>query len=248
MLREDAARAEAAAAQERLDSGERAPLLGVPVAVKDNFDLAGEVTSHGTGIAHTPAAHDCEVVLRLRAAGAVIIGITTLPELAAFGQFTESATWGVTRNPWNATRTPGGSSGGSAVAVTAGMAALAVGTDGGASVRVPAAMCGLVGIKPQRGRIPLTPLGEHWHGLAHAGPMARTVADAALLLDVLAGAGTTYADAAASRPVAFASPGRRGASCPRGCVRRPSRPSTTPFGCSRAPATAPTSATRATAT
>jgi amidase len=197
-VRTDAARAEAAAAQERLDAGERAPLLGVPVAVKDNFDLAGEVTSHGTGIARTPAAADSEVVLRLRAAGAVIIGITTLPELAAFGQFTESQTFGVTRNPWNPDRSPGGSSGGSAAAVAAGMAALAVGTDGGASVRVPAAMCGLVGLKPQRGRIPLDPFDEHWHGMTHAGPLARTVADAALLFDVLAGTGTTYADAVAS--------------------------------------------------
>ena len=138
--------------------------------------------------------------MRLRAAGAVIVGITTLPELAAIGQFTESKTWGITRNPWNPDRTPCGSSGGSAVAVAAGMAALAVGTDGGASVRVPAAMCGLVGLKPQRGRIPLAPFDEHWHGLTHAGPLARDVGDAALLFDVLAGTGTTYTEAAASPP------------------------------------------------
>jgi len=197
-VRTDAARDEAAAAQQRLDAGDRGPLLGVPVAVKDNFDVAGEVTSHGTGIATTPAGADSEVVRRLREAGAVIIGITTLPELAAFGQFTESETWGVTRNPWNTERTPGGSSGGSGAAVAAGMAALAVGTDGGASVRVPAAMCGLVGLKPQRGRVPLDPFDEHWHGMTHAGPLARNVADAALLFDVLAGSGTTYARAAAS--------------------------------------------------
>ena len=199
-VRSEKARSEAAAAQARLDAGERTALLGVPVAVKDNLEIEGEVTAHGSAATPPPSPRDSEVVRRLRAAGAVIVGTTTLPELAAFGQFTESETFGITRNPWNTDRTPGGSSGGTAAAVASGMAAVGVGTDGGASVRVPAAMCGLVGIKPQRGRVPLDPLDEHWHGLTHVGPLARSVSDAALLLDVLAGTGTRYADAAATPP------------------------------------------------
>jgi amidase len=118
----------------------------------------------------------------------VIIGKTTMPELAIWARFTESKTWGVTRNPWNPGRSCGGSSGGSAAAVTAGLASVALGSDGGASIRVPAAMCGLFGLKPQRGRISLEPYSEaqFWHGLTHLGPLARTVEDAALFLDVVA--------------------------------------------------------------
>jgi amidase len=206
----EAARAQADAAQARLDAGERSPLLGVPIAIKDNVDVAGELTTHGTGAVNIPAAADAEVVRRLRRAGAVIIGKTTMPELALWAQFTESETWGVTRNPWNPERSPGGSSGGSAVAVAAGLASAALGSDGGASIRVPAAMCGLFGFKPQRGRIPLSPYSEadFWHGLTHLGPLTRTVEDAAIFLDAVADPGTrgsspavsTFSEAARTPP------------------------------------------------
>jgi amidase len=190
----DRAREEAAAVQRRVDAGEQGPLLGVPVAVKDNMDVAGEVTGHGTGAVRQPAQRDGEVVRRLRAAGAVIVGKTNLPELAMWGHFTESRTWGETRNPWDPARTPGGSSGGSAAAVAAGLAAVAAGSDGGASIRVPAALCGLFGIKPQRGRVSLDPDPEHWLGLTHFGPLARSVQDAALFLDAVTGPAEGDAD------------------------------------------------------
>jgi amidase len=158
----------------------------VPLAVKDNLDTAGDLTCHGTGAAERPATADAEVVRRLRAAGAVIVGKTNLPELAMWGHFTASSTWGATRNPWDPERSAGGSSGGSAAAVAAGMVPAAIGSDGGASIRVPAALCGLFGIKPERGRVSLAPDDGHWHGLTHFGPLARSVADAALLLDAIA--------------------------------------------------------------
>jgi amidase len=133
----------------------------------------------------TRAQFDCEAVVRLRAAGAVIIAKTTLPELAAFTHFTASKTFGTTRNPWDLTRSPGGSSGGSAVSVAAGYVGAALASDGGGSIRVPAACCGLVGLKPQRGRVPLAPHTHHWYGMGVLGPIARRVEDVALLLDVL---------------------------------------------------------------
>jgi amidase len=178
----DTARAEAAAAQQRLDVGERLPLLGVPVAIKDNVDVAGQTTTYGTS-AHGPAAAtDAEVVRRLRAAGAVIIGKTTMPEAGMF-PYTESLTFGATANPWDITRTPGGSSGGSAAAVAAGLAPLALGSDGGGSIRIPSIWCGLFGLKPQRDRVPLAPHDDAWRGLSVSGPLARSVTDAALFLD-----------------------------------------------------------------
>jgi amidase len=180
------ARADAKAAEERLAAGDEAPLLGVPVAIKDNVDYAGEVTTHGTAAYGEPAAEDGLIVRRLRDAGAVIIGKTTLPELAIYG-FTESPTWGDTRNPWDPSRTPAGSSGGSGVAVAAGMCALAHATDGAGSIRYPAAYCGLFGLKPQRNRISLWPDREHWYGLSVAGCHSRTVMDTALFLDTLSG-------------------------------------------------------------
>jgi amidase len=163
------------------------PLAGVPVAVKDNVAVAGYATRHGSAATSpTPARRDDELVKRLRRAGAVVVGTTRTPELAAWG-FTHSVL-GTTRNPLDPSRDPGGSSGGSAAAVAAGMAALALGTDGGGSIRIPAAYCGLVGLKPGTGEVPL-PGGadEHWYGLTAVGPLARTAADAALLLAVLAG-------------------------------------------------------------
>ena len=181
------AHADAKRAEERLASGEQAPLLGVPVAIKDNVDYAGEVTTHGTAAYGEPAKEDSVVVRRLRDAGAVILGKTNLPELAIYG-FTESPTWGDTRNPWDPALTCAGSSGGSGVAVAAGMSAIAHATDGAGSIRYPAAYCGLFGLKPQRNRVSLSPDREHWHGLSVSGCVSRTVMDTALYLDAVSGA------------------------------------------------------------
>src|SRR3954447_9416407 len=178
--------AQAAEADRRRRSGELLPLLGVPVAVKDELDLAGEITSRGTAAVTTPAGEDAEVVQRLRTAGAVILGKTTMPELGLW-PFTESITWGVTRNPWDLERTPGGSSGGSAAAVAAGLVPAALAADGAGSIRIPAACCGLFGLKPQSGRVPRTPHdadGNHWICF---GPLTRSVLDSAIVLDVIHG-------------------------------------------------------------
>jgi amidase len=181
------ARADAQQAEERLAAGDDAPLLGVPVAIKDNVDYAGEVTTHGTAAYGEPAKEDGLVARRLREAGAVILGKTNLPELAICG-FTESPTWGDTINPWDPTKTCGGSSGGSGVAVAAGMSAIAHATDGAGSIRYPSAFCGLFGLKPQRNRISLWPDREHWYGLSVSGCVSRTVMDTALYLDTMSGA------------------------------------------------------------
>jgi amidase len=178
----DTARQEAKAAQGRLDAGERLPLLGVPVAIKDDVDVAGQLTTYGTNAVSTPATRDAEVVARLRAAGAVIIGKTAVPEMMML-PYTESLTFGATRNPWDTALTPGGSSGGSGAAVAAGLAPLALGSDGGGSIRIPSGWCGLFGIKPQRDRVPLVPHDDAWCGLSVNGPIARSVKDAALFLD-----------------------------------------------------------------
>ena len=175
-----------------------APLAGVPIAIKDSMPLAGQSTTWGSRSYGPPAEADAEVVRRLREAGAIPIGITNVPELTIF-PWTASDANGVTRNPWDVTRTPGGSSGGSAAAVAAGMAPCATGSDGGGSIRIPAASCGLVGMKPTRDLVPLAPAREHWLGLTVYGALARSVADSALLLDVMAGGGG-YRDAAASEP------------------------------------------------
>src|SRR6059058_2346203 len=140
VVRAEQALEEADEAERRRGSADDAPLLGVPIAVKDTKDVAGEVTTVGTGAVDEPAGDDSEVVRRLRAAGAIIIGKTNLPELA-FAMFTESPTWGVTRNPWDVTRVPGGSSGGSAAAVAAGLVPGATASDGAGSIRLPAACC-----------------------------------------------------------------------------------------------------------
>jgi len=162
------------------------PLAGVPVAVKGNRAVAGLRLTHGAAITGDARAdHDHNVVRRLRAAGAVIVGTTALP---AFGilPVTESARFGPTRNPYDTSRTPGGSSGGSAAAVAAGMVPLAHGNDGGGSLRIPASCCGLVGLKPQRGRVSHAPdMGEVF--LSQDGALTRTVAETAALLDILAG-------------------------------------------------------------
>lgn len=186
VLRADAALEEARAADKRLAEGERLPLLGVPVAIKDDSDIAGETTPFGCAGEFEIKAEDGEAIRRLRAAGAVVIGKTNSPE---FGQWpwTESSAFGPTRNPWDTAFSPGGSSGGSAVAVATGVVAAAVGSDGAGSVRIPASWTNLVGIKPQRGRISTWPDAEAFNGITVYGPLARTVADAALLLDVLTG-------------------------------------------------------------
>src|SRR5579859_3332814 len=156
-------------------------LAGVPIAVKDSMPLAGQPTTWGSRTYGPPAGADCEAVRRLRAAGAIPIGVTNVPELTIW-PWTASDANGVTRNPWELSRTPGGSSGGSASAVAAGMAPCATGSDGGGSIRIPAASCGLVGMKPTRDLVPLAPATEHWLGLTVYGALARTVADSALML------------------------------------------------------------------
>lgn len=181
LAREALAEADARDAQEPLG-----PLHGVPIAVKDELDVAGQVTTFGGAANRSPVTADSEAVRRLRAAGAVVIGKTAMPE---FGQwpFTESAAYGRTLNPWDTTRTPGGSSGGSAAAVAAGLVPAALGGDGGGSIRIPAACCGLFGLKPQRGRVSTAPNAHLWYALGTVGPLTRTVRDSALLYDVLAG-------------------------------------------------------------
>jgi amidase len=177
---------EADQAEARLKAGEERPLLGVPIAIKDCVDVAGDVTTYGTDGFDQPAKADSEIVRRLREAGAILVGKTTLPELAICG-FTETATWGVTRNPWNPQRTSGGSSGGSATAVAAGLVPIALATDGAGSIRIPAASCGLFGLKPQRGRVSLAPDREHWNGLSAYNCVSRNVLDTALWLDIVSG-------------------------------------------------------------
>ncbi|MFJ8487553.1 amidase [Streptomyces sp. NPDC094038] len=186
IVRRTAALAEADAADRELAAGVRRPLLGVPVAVKDDTDVAGEPTAFGCPGAFPAAAEDGEAVRRLRAAGAVIVGKTNTCELGQW-PFTEGPAFGATRNPWQPGHTPGGSSGGSAAAVAAGLVPAALGSDGAGSVRIPAAWTHLVGIKPQRGRISTWPRGESFQGITVNGTLARTVADAALLLDAASG-------------------------------------------------------------
>jgi amidase len=183
--------AEAQQAEARLGAGDERPLLGVPIALKDGHDLAGEPTWHGTDAFPEPARADTEMVRRLRGAGAIVVGKTNLPELAIFG-FTESATWGVSRNPWDSQRATGGSSGGSAAAVASGMVPLASASDGAGSIRIPAASCGVFGLKPTRGRIPLAPDdlvpdADHWNGMSVSGCVSRTVLDSAVYLDLTSG-------------------------------------------------------------
>lgn len=181
--------AEAAAEAEQVDQQEDlagAALAGVPVAVKENTAVAGLATWHGSAAARGPVAEtDHEVVRRLRGAGAVVVGTSRMPELGLWGT-TDDAT-AVTRNPWRLDRTPGGSSGGSAAAVAAGLVPIAHGTDGFGSLRIPAACCGLVALKPGDGVVPGAPEAEDWFGMVEHGTLATTVADAAVGFAVLAG-------------------------------------------------------------
>jgi len=181
---------EAAQESERrwMENAPLSPLDGVPIAVKDLLLTRGWPTRRGslTVDAKGPWTHDAPAVARLREAGAILIGKTTTPEFGWKGT-TDSRLTGITRNPWNPERTPGGSSGGSGAALAARFAPLALGTDGGGSIRIPACFCGVFGLKPSFGRVPAWPLSP-FGTLAHVGPMSRTVRDSALLLNVIAGA------------------------------------------------------------
>ncbi|HWD11495.1 MAG TPA: amidase [Solirubrobacteraceae bacterium] len=196
------ARLEAGQADARRGAGGERPLLGVPIAVKDDTDVAGEVTAYGTNAYGEPAGADAEVVRRLREAGAIVLGKTNVPELTLW-PFTETATYGATRNPWDLQRAPGGSSGGSAAAVAAGLVGAALGSDGAGSIRIPAAWCGLFGLKPQRGRVSMAPRPRAWHGLSVNGVLTRRVADTALFHDVASGTIDVDEDRAPPPPVAF---------------------------------------------
>jgi Asp-tRNA(Asn)/Glu-tRNA(Gln) amidotransferase A subunit family amidase len=176
---------EAEAIDARADRAELR-LAGVPVAIKDNLPVAGEPMRVGSAaLPDVPQDKDHPVVARLRAAGAVVVGQTNLPELAIY-PFTDSA-FGIARNPWDRRRTPGGSSGGAAAAVASAMVPVAQGNDGLGSVRIPAAACGLFGIKPGFGVVPAQIGADSWRGMSENGPLATTVADATLMLEVMAG-------------------------------------------------------------
>lgn len=185
VVRTDQVLAEADAVAARPDRADL-PLAGVPVAIKDNIEVAGEQMRNGSAASpEAPSPADHPVVARLRAAGAVVVGLTNVPELCLV-PMCDSA-YGIARNPWNRDRTPGGSSGGSAAAVAAGLVPLAHGNDGLGSIRIPAACCGLVGIKPGTGVVPASLDGEpNWAGLAEHGPLGTTVQDVALGLSVMA--------------------------------------------------------------
>ena len=183
----DVALAEARARDEARDRGEPlGPLHGVPVAIKEENDVAGTVTTFGGGANRTPALRDGHVARRLREAGAVVVGKTNMPE---FGQwpFTESEEFGNTRNPWKPGHSPHGSSGGTAAAVASGMVAAAIGGDGGGSIRLPSAACGLFGLKPTRGRVSSAPHPDMWVSLSTLGPLTRSVVDSAIVYDVIRG-------------------------------------------------------------
>jgi amidase len=185
VLLAEQARDAARAADRARAAGDSRPLLGVPVAVKDNVALAGVATRHGTASAEPPAPADGATLRALRGAGLVVMGVTAMPELALWAVTARRGN-PPTRNPWRLDRTPGGSSGGSAAAVAAGLVPVAHATDGLGSVRIPAAWSGLVGLKPSHGLLPLDE-PDHWHGLSDTGVLTRTVRDTALLLDALAG-------------------------------------------------------------
>jgi Asp-tRNA(Asn)/Glu-tRNA(Gln) amidotransferase A subunit family amidase len=173
----------ARAAEAAVSAGqELGPLHGVPVAFKDLTPIEGKRTTMGSyAFEHWIPDRSAHIVDRFARAGAVVVGKTTTPEFA-YSSFTDSPLWGITRNPWNLERTPGGSSGGSGAAVASGCVPLAEGTDMGGSVRIPAAWSGVVGLKPSFGRIPLDFLPTQFDTIQHFGPLARTVADGRLFL------------------------------------------------------------------
>jgi Asp-tRNA(Asn)/Glu-tRNA(Gln) amidotransferase A subunit family amidase len=188
-IRAEQAMDEAKLMAERIASGDDpGPLAGIPIGVKDLEDVKGLVTSFGSiPFKDNLALQDSVQVARLKVAGAIVVGKTNTPEFGFTG-FTKNRLYGVTRNPWNKERTPGGSSGGSAAAVASGMVPLASGSDAGGSIRIPACYSGCFGLKPSNGRIPLAPMHLlYMSGVLTFGPLSRTVNDAALYLDCVAG-------------------------------------------------------------
>ncbi|MDX3974230.1 amidase [Shinella sp.] len=188
LLREEAALASAREADRQVASGAETPaLIGVPFAAKDLTPTRGDLTTLGSWTREAWVPTETALcIARLEAAGAILIGKTTTPEFA-HSSFTASPRWGITRNPWNAERTCGGSSGGSAVAVATGVVPFAEGTDMGGSVRIPAAFCGIVGFKPSLGRIPMTILPSVFDNISHFGPLARTIEDAVAFMAAVSG-------------------------------------------------------------
>ncbi len=182
------ARSAARAAEQAVMRGDAlGPLHGVPVNIKDLFTTAGVRTAYGSAIyADNVPDKDDILVQRLQAAGAIVTGKTTTPEFGHKG-LTDGPSFGVTRNPWNTERTTGGSSGGAAAAVAAGLGPLGLGTDGAGSIRIPAACCGVIGLKPTAGAVPYEQAVDSFASYAAAGPLARTAADAALMQSVLSG-------------------------------------------------------------
>ncbi len=191
-LAEDEARREAKRAEEAIMRKDKIGLLhGVPVSIKDLILTQGIRTTFGSKIYENFVPKEDEIVVkRLKAAGAIILGKTNTCEFGYKG-VTDNFVFGPTRNPWNLELTPAGSSGGAAAAVASGLGPLALGSDGGGSVRAPAGFCGIFGLKPSRGRIPIYPIPPGWENLyrrvLHLGPITRTVADAALMMDAMAG-------------------------------------------------------------
>jgi amidase len=163
------------------------PFFGVPISIKDLNPVAGVPCTYGTAaLRNQLATHDDAAVTRIKQAGFIILGKTATSQVGSL-PYTEPEGFPPTRNPWNLERTPGGSSGGAAAAVAAGLCPVAQGSDGGVSIRGPAFCCGLVGLKPARGRISHAPVGDYQSGISINGPIARTVRDAAALLDVMSG-------------------------------------------------------------
>src|SRR5436190_7634498 len=187
-LAADAARVDALRAARELASGhDRGPLHGIPVTLKDNIDLAGVRTTAGSRLyGDRVPTEDSRVAAKLREAGAVILGKANMHELA-LGVQTDNELFGQTLNPWDRSRIPGGSSGGSAAAVAAGIGLASIGTDSGGSIRVPAALCGLVGLKPTYGRVSNAGIIPNYPSFDCAGPITRTAADAAIVLRAIAG-------------------------------------------------------------
>ncbi|MGQ4424584.1 amidase, partial [Streptomyces violaceoruber] len=193
---QDLARSTAAEVSERIAHGDPVgPLAGVPISIKDLLAVKGVRTAMGSPIYRNFVPDEDDIVVeRVKASGAVILGKTTVPEFGYSGAGHNPVS-PTARNPWNTEMTPGGSSAGSGAAVASGIGPVALGTDGGGSVRIPAAHCGIYGFKPSMGRVPMYPGARDerfpgassWESLAHVGPMTRTVADAALLMSVLAG-------------------------------------------------------------
>jgi len=196
---DDEALAAADMADRRRAAGESGPMLGVPIAVKDDLDIAGKVTGLGSFATARAATKDSELVAAMRAAGMIIVAKSALPELAIFG-FTESDALGITRNPRNLAHTTGGSSGGSAALVAGGAVGIATGSDGAGSIRIPASSCGLVGFKPTHGTMPSS---GGWHGMSTQGGLAARVADSALFLDAFGTFPESLVAAAATDPAAL---------------------------------------------